>query len=43
MRLSDHGLPIGVQLASSMGNERILLELAFELEQVNPWPRIQAA
>lgn len=43
MRLSDQGLPIGIQLASSIGNERILLELAFELEQVNPWPRIQAA
>jgi amidase len=30
--LSRDGLPIGVQLAAMLGEERILLELAFELE-----------
>ena len=38
--LSAHGMPIGVQLASALGDERILLELAYELEQANPWPQI---
>ncbi|MFN6129940.1 MAG: amidase [Planctomycetota bacterium] len=38
--MSTQGLPIGVQLASTIGNEGILLELAYELEQANPWPRI---
>ena len=40
--MSTQGLPIGVQLASTIGNEGILLELAYELEQTNPWPRIQS-
>ncbi len=40
--LSVQGLPIGIQLASAIGDERTLLELAYELEQANPWPRIQA-
>lgn len=35
--LSDEGLPIGVQLASKYGDERTLLKLAFELEQLSPW------
>jgi len=38
--LSSGGLPIGIQLASAMGNERTLLELAYEVEHENPWPRI---
>jgi amidase len=42
MGLSAQGLPIGVQLASAIGNEGALLELAYELEQANPWPEIQA-
>jgi len=42
MGLSKDGIPIGVQLASSIGNEKLLLELAYELEQANPWPRINA-
>lgn len=41
IRLSDEGLPIGIQLSSGRGHERRLLELAFEIEQANPWPRIQ--
>ena len=34
---SDAGLPIGAQFAASPGEERVLLELAFELEQARPW------
>ncbi len=35
---SAAGLPIGVQLAALPGEERLLLELAHELEQLRPWP-----
>ncbi len=35
--MSEAGLPIGVQFAAGMGQERLLLELAFELEQATPW------
>lgn len=31
------GLPIGSQFAALPGQERVLLELAFELEQARPW------
>ena len=31
------GLPIGAQFAASPGQEKVLLELAFELEQARPW------
>jgi amidase len=31
------GLPIGVQFAGRLGDERTLLELAFELERAAPW------
>ena len=34
------GLPIGVQLAALPGEERLLLELAHELEGLRPWPRL---
>ena len=34
------GLPIGVQLNGRHGEERTLLELAFELEQVQPFIRL---
>jgi len=33
-------LPIGVQLAAAVGDERTLLELAYELEEAQPWPHI---
>ncbi|MEW6078790.1 MAG: amidase [Thermodesulfobacteriota bacterium] len=36
---SRDGLPIGVQFAAPMGHDKVLLELAFELEQARPWPR----
>ncbi|MDH6708469.1 amidase [Kitasatospora sp. MAA19] len=35
------GLPIGVHLSAAHGQERLLLELAFELEADRPWRRIQ--
>lgn len=41
--MSSGGLPIGSQLAAQHGEERMLLELAFELEQLMPWQRIQGA
>lgn len=37
---ADNGLPIGVQLNGRHGEERTLLELAFELEQVQPFRRL---
>ncbi len=37
------GLPLGIQLSADLGDERTLLELAFELEEARPWPRIQDA
>ncbi|MBX3421311.1 MAG: amidase [Pirellulaceae bacterium] len=40
MGMSREGLPIGIQLAAAHGAERTLLELAYELEQVQPWPRV---
>lgn len=32
------GLPIGLQFAAAFGQDRLLLELALELEQAQPWP-----
>jgi amidase len=38
----DHGgLPTSAMLTATWGDERTLLELAFELEQTRPFPRIQ--
>ncbi|WP_339614353.1 amidase [uncultured Parvibaculum sp.] len=34
---SEAGLPIGAQFAAPLGKERVLLELAYELEQARPW------
>jgi amidase len=34
---SEHGLPVGNQFAAWHGNERTLLELAYELEEAMPW------
>lgn len=37
---SSNGLPLGVQFGAAFGHEKELLELAFELEEAKPWPRI---
>jgi amidase len=31
------GLPVGVQISAAAGQEKVLLELAFELEAAQPW------
>jgi amidase len=41
MGMSASGLPIGVQVAAALGHDRRLLELAYELEEAQPSPRIQ--
>ena len=38
--LSCEGLPIGIQLAGRHGDERTLLELAYQIEQLQPWPQL---
>ncbi len=44
---SSTGLPIGAHFSSAKGQERRLLELAYELEQAQPWasrrPQVSAA
>jgi amidase len=37
---SSKGLPVGIQLASALGQEQTLLELAYELEEMQPWPHL---
>jgi amidase len=37
---SERGLPIGVHLSADLGDERTLLELAYELEEACPFRRI---
>jgi len=34
---TDGGLPIGTMFSARAGNERVLFELAYELEAANPW------
>ena len=43
MGQSKEGLPIGIQLAALHGQERRLLEVAYELEEARPFRRIQDA
>jgi amidase len=38
---STSGLPVGMMFAAPLGQEARLLELAYELEEARPWPRIQ--
>ncbi len=40
MAKSTEGLPIGVQFAARLGQERTLLELALEIEAASPWPTL---
>ena len=37
---SAAGLPVGMMLSTVWGQEARLLELAYELEQAGPWPRV---
>jgi amidase len=37
---SSSGLPIGVQFAAGIGDERRLLELALALEEIGEWPNV---
>ncbi|MFY9922265.1 MAG: amidase family protein, partial [Mycobacterium sp.] len=39
---SASGLPVGMMLSSVRGQDARLLELAYELEEARPWPRINA-
>ncbi len=41
MGMSSKGLPIGVQLAAAQGFDRRLIEVAYELEEAQPFARIQ--
>ncbi|MEV0947088.1 amidase [Rhodococcus sp. NPDC049939] len=43
MHETSRGLPLGSHFSADHGDERTLLELAFELEQATPWRRIQDA
>ncbi len=38
--LSKEGLPIGIQLSADWGDEKLLLELGYELEAARPFPKI---
>ncbi|MDZ5622782.1 amidase [Nocardioides sp. HM23] len=38
---ASNGLPQGMMLGSGFGQEAVLIELAYELEQARPWARIQ--
>lgn len=40
MGLNAQGNPMGAQFAGAMGDEKTLLELAFEIEEATPWPKI---
>jgi amidase len=39
---SADGMPVGMMLAADIGQEALLLQLAYELEEARPWTRIQA-
>jgi len=40
---TDAGLPHGMMFAAAQGREALLLELAYELEEANPWPLLRDA
>jgi amidase len=40
---SAAGLPVGMMLSADVGQEALLLELAYELEEARPWARIQTS
>jgi len=38
--LDSNGMPLGVQFAAPYGEDKRLLELAYELEEAKGWPSI---
>jgi len=40
---TEAGVPVAVQLSASHGDERTLLELAYEIEGAHPWPTLGSA
>ncbi len=42
MAQSAGGMPVGMMLSADIGQEALLLELGFEIEEAHPWARIQA-
>ncbi len=41
MGATEQGLPIAVQFSAAHGDERTLLQIAYALEEAQPWRRIQ--
>jgi amidase len=39
---SGNGMPMGMMVSADLGQEALLLELAYEIEEARPWARIQA-
>ena len=42
MSETEANLPVSIHLMAGHGQERTLLELAFEIEQAQPWRKIHA-
>ncbi|MDY6811035.1 MAG: amidase, partial [Actinomycetota bacterium] len=40
---TSDGRPLGIHFGADIGRERLLLELAFELEAAQPFARIQGS